>query len=80
MFTNEANTFFSEKSSNEKFQDPLFHSPDIKKRSKRLSINHFKIESSINEEIKEERSSKSTSEKSQNAIQLIQEPALVHII
>ena len=80
MFTNEATPFYSEKSSNEKFQDPLFHSPEIKKRSKRLSINHFKIESSINEEIKEERSSKSTSEKSQHAENLIQEPPLVHTI
>lgn len=59
MFTNEAAPLLSEKSSNDKLQDPLFHSPEVKKRSKKLSINHFKIESSINEEIKEERSSTS---------------------
>lgn len=57
MFMNEATPLYSDKSSMERIQDPLFSSPDIKKKSKRLSINHFKIESSINEEIKEERSS-----------------------
>ena len=50
----------------DRIQDPLFNSPEIRKTAKRLSINHFKIESSINEEIKEERSS--SSEKSQAAL------------
>jgi len=41
--------------------DPLFHSPgQLKKVGKRMSITHSKIEGSINEEIREEKSSSSS--------------------